>query len=144
MARTVTAANVVLTITVPGLYDSPQQFSGYSTDKVWSTDALKLAETMMGVDGHLSAGYVPNPVPFTISLQADSLGVDIFDNIIQNTQQQRECYRVSGSISVPATGKVYRGVNGVVETTKIIPDASKVLQAQEYTITWERLTATLS
>lgn len=143
MSRTVTAANVVLTITVPDLYDSPQQFSGYSTDKVWSTDALKLAETMMGVDGILSAGYVPNPVNMTISLQADSLGIDIFDNIIQSTQQQREIYWINGSISVPATGKVYSAVNGVVETAKVIPDASKVLQAQEYTITWQSLTASL-
>jgi hypothetical protein len=144
MARTVTSTNVVLTITVPGLYDSPQQFSGYSTDKVWSSDSLKLAETMMGVDGKLSAGYVPNPVQMTLSLQADSLGIDIFDNIIQSTQQQRECYRITGSISVPATGKVYAGVNGVVESAKVMPDASKVLQAQEYTITWEKLTASLS
>jgi len=143
MSRTVTAANVVLTITVSGLYDSPQQISGYSTDKVWSTDALKLAETMMGVDGILSAGYVPNPVNMTISLQANSFGIDVFDNIIQSTQQQREIYWINGSISVPATGKVYSAVNGVVETAKVIPDASKVLQAQEYTITWQSLTAWL-
>ena len=144
MARTITAANVVLTITVPGLYDTPQQFSGYSTDKVWSSDTLKLAETMMGVDGKLSAGYTPNPVSMTLSLQADSFGIDIFDNVIQNTQQQREVYRVSGSISVPATGKVYQGVNGVVESAKVMPDASKVLQPQEYIIIWESLTATLA
>jgi hypothetical protein len=144
MARSITSANVVMTITVPGLYDSPQQFSGYSTDKVWSAEAVKLAETMMGVDGHLSAGYVPNPVPFTVSLQADSLGIDIFEAITNATRQAREVYRISGTISVPATGKVYTGTNGVLDTAAVIPDASKTLQAQNFIIIWEKLVPSLA
>lgn len=143
MARTITAANVVVTLTQKDLFSVDYQFSGYSADKVWSSAAVKMAEHVMGVDGHLSRGYTPNPVPFTISLQADSLGIDIMDAIIAANVQGKKAYTFNATITVPATGKTYIGTNGGIDEAKIIPDASKVLQAQEYTWMFETLLPTL-
>ncbi len=143
MTRTLTAANVVVTLTQKDLFPVAYQFSGYSADKVWSNAAVKMAEHLMGVDGHLSRGYTPNPVPFTISLQADSPGVDIMDAIIAATIAARTAYPFNVVITVPATGKSYIGTNGGIDEVKIIPDASKILQPQEYTWIFETLLPTL-
>ncbi len=108
MARTITAANVVVTLTQKDLFSVAYQFSGYSSDKAWSNASVKMAEHMMGVDGHLSRGYTPNPVPLTISLQADSPGIDIMDAIIAATITGQTAYPFSVVITVPAPAKPLR------------------------------------
>src|SRR6202000_2283808 len=77
----ITSANSVFAITVPGLFNTPVQLSGYATDKAWSTDAQELAETQMGVDGRLTGGMTPSPVNQTVTLQADSPSKAIFKAI---------------------------------------------------------------
>ena len=69
---TITAANSKFALSITNLYMSPQLLQGYATDDAFTTDTPDLAETVMGVDGHLSAGYVFNAVNMTISIMPDS------------------------------------------------------------------------
>lgn len=140
---TITSANSVFTITVPGLFPAPVQLQGYSAEKAWSTDMQELAETQMGVDGRMTAGYVPNPVSQTISLQADSPSKKIFTAIAAATKAGREIFYISGAISLPATGESFICSRGVLKSVKPLPDAAKVLQPMEFMITWESITSTL-
>lgn len=140
---TITSANSVFTIVVPGLFPSPVQLRGYATDKALTTEAVDLAEVQMGVDGRMTAGYVPNPVKQTITLQADSPSKDIFASLIQATKTAREVYYVSGSISLPSTGEAFTLTRGILTTGKQIPDAQKVLQPVDFVITWESVNRSL-
>lgn len=140
---TITSANSVFTVVVPGLFKSPVQLHGYSSDRAFTTDALDLAEVQMGVDGRMTAGYTPNPVKQTISLQADSPSKTIFTEIIQAQKTAREVFYISGSINLPSTGESFSMTRGILSQVKQIPDAQKVLQPQEYQITWERVDASL-
>lgn len=140
---TITSANSVFTIVVPGLFPSPVQLRGYATDKAFTTEAVDLAEVQMGVDGRMTAGYVPNPVKQTITLQADSPSKDIFASLIQATKTAREVYYVSGSISLPSTGEAFTLTRGILTTGKQIPDAQKVLQPVDFVITWESVNRSL-
>jgi hypothetical protein len=140
---TITSANSVFTLTVPGLFPAPVTLKGYSSDKAFATEAVTLAETQMGVDGRMTAGYVPAPVTQSIALQADSPSKDFFTTLIQATKTQREIYYISGSVSLPSTGEVFEMTRGVLTTAKQIPDANKVLQPQEFTITWESVNRSL-
>lgn len=97
----------------------------------------------MGVDGRMTAGYVPNPVKQTITLQADSPSKDIFASLIQATKTAREVYYVSGSISLPSTGEAFTLTRGILTTGKQIPDAQKVLQPVDFVITWESVNRSL-
>ena len=72
MDTTITSANSVFTIVIAGLFPAPVQLQGYASDKAFTTEALDLAEVQMGVDGRMTAGFVPNPTKQTITLQADS------------------------------------------------------------------------
>lgn len=140
---TITSANSVFTIVVPGLFPAPVQLRGYSTDRAFTTEAVDLAEVQMGVDGRMTAGYVPNPVKQTITLQADSPSKDIFTALIQAMKTAREVYFVSGSIALPSTGESFTLTRGILTNAKQIPDAQKVLQPVDFQITWESVNRSL-
>lgn len=140
---TITSANSVFTIVVPGLFPAPVQLRGYATDRAFTTEAVDLAEIQMGVDGRMTAGFVPNPVKQTITLQADSPSKDIFTALIQAMKTAREVYFVSGSIALPSTGEAFTLTRGILTNAKQIPDAQKVLQPVDYVITWESVNRSL-
>ena len=143
MEKTITSANSIFTLTIPGLFQAPVQLMGYSTDRAFATDAVQMAEAQMGVDGRLSAGYTPSPIVQTITLQADSPSRDIFSTLIIAMDTAREVYWLNGTISLPATGESYSMIRGVLVNAKAIPDAQRVLAPIDYMITWESVTRSL-
>lgn len=140
--KTITSANSIFTIAVSGLYNSPVQLQGYAADRAWETEGIEIAETLMGVDGKLSAGYTPQPVTQTIHLQADSASIDLFDTIFNATKASKEVYRLTGSIVLPATGKAYSCRRGVLKNYKPLPDGAKTLQPVDFQIVWESIDPT--
>jgi hypothetical protein len=140
---TITSANSVFTLVVPGLFPAPVQLQGYASDKAFTTEAINLAEIQMGVDGRMTAGYVFNPVPQTITLQADSPSKNIFTILVQSMKTAREIFYINGSISLPSTGEVFSLTRGILTNAKQIPDAQKVLQPVDYIITWESINRSL-
>ena len=140
---TITSANSVFTLVVAGLFPAPVQLKGYASDKAFTTEAVDLAEVQMGVDGRMTAGFVPNPVKQTITLQADSPSKDIFTAVIQAMKTAREVFYISGSISLPSTGESFALTRGILTNAKQIPDAQKVLQPVDYVITWEQINRSL-
>ena len=143
MDTTITSANSVFTLVVAGLFPAPVQLKGYASDKAFTTEAVDLAEVQMGVDGRMTAGFVPNPVKQTVTLQADSPSKDIFTAVIQAMKTAREVFYISGSISLPSTGESFTLTRGILTNAKQIPDAQKVLQPVDYVITWERIDRSL-
>ena len=140
---TITSANSVFTLVVAGLFPAPVQLKGYASDKAFTTEAVDLAEVQMGVDGRMTAGFVPNPVKQTITLQADSPSKDIFTAVIQAMKTAREVFYISGSISLPSTGESFTLTRGILTNAKQIPDAQKVLQPVDFQITWESVSRSL-
>lgn len=140
---TITSANSVFTIVVAGLFPAPVQLQGYASDKAFTTEALEIAEVQMGVDGRMTAGFVPAVTKQTVTLQADSPSKDIFNTILQAMLTAREVYYISGSLSLPSTGEAFTLTRGILTSAKQIPDAQKVLQPVDYMITWERVNRAL-
>ena len=140
---TITSANSVFTIVIPGLFPAPVQLQGYASDKAFTTEAIDLAEVQMGVDGRMTAGFVPNPTKQTVTLQADSPSKDIFTALIQAMKTAREVFYISGSIALPSTGEAFTLTRGILTNAKQIPDAQKVLQPVDFQITWESVSRSL-
>lgn len=140
---TITSANSVFTIVIPGLFPAPVQLRGYASDKAFTTEAIDLAEVQMGVDGRMTAGFMPNPTKQTVTLQADSPSKDIFTALIQAMKTAREVFYISGSIALPSTGESFTLTRGILTNTKQIPDAQKVLQPMDFVITWESVNRSL-
>lgn len=139
MAKTITAANSSFAISIPNLYPAPQNIQGYAADDAFSEDALDQAEIVMGVDGHMSAGFVFNPVKQTVSIMPDSPSMAIFENWQAAQRTAREVFPCNATITLPAIRRKYTLQNGVMTTGKPIPDVKKTLQPTQFSITWERV-----
>lgn len=138
--RTLTTANSSLAMQVAGLYPVPQILAGYSTDDSFATDDVSPAEVQMGVDGRMSAGFVPYPTVMHITLQADSESNDLFDNILGAQVAAREVYRINMTARIQGTGENFALTNGVLTSASPMASSKKVLQARKYTITFESCT----
>lgn len=138
---TITSANSVFQLAVTDLYPVAQKLQGYAADDAFVAEAIDMAEVVMGVDGHMSAGFVFAPVPQTITIMPDSPSLEIFEAIMNATQTAREVYRCNATIVLPAIGRKYSLKNGVLTRAPQMPGVRKTLQPVAFTMTWEKITA---
>lgn len=136
---TITTANSVLMLSIPGLYDTPVQLQGYAADAAFASDAVNTSETAMGIDGRLSGGYTPVATPFTITLQADSASNEVFETWQATQETAREALPGDMTILLPATSRKYTGTRGFLTSIPKIPTGQKTLQPRAYTITFESM-----
>lgn len=134
---TLTNANSVIALAIAGLYPVPQLLQGFSTDDAFTADDVAPVEVQMGVDGHLSAGYVPQAYPLTIMLQADSVSNKIFDDWHNAQKSSKEVYIASGIITLQGTGQKYSMTRGFLTSYNPQPGAKKILQPRKFVITFE-------
>ena len=137
MARFLTAADVSISLIVAGLFSNPQTLQGFEVDDIFSTPDVETAETKMGVDGKLSAGWIPAPIMMDIHLQGDSLSVDLFESVYEYEQAARTKLAWSGRVRIPALGKSYVMTNGYLKAYKPSSDAKKILQGRKFGLVWE-------
>ena len=142
-ARTITAANAVYMLTIPGLYSAPVQIQGFGTDEAFTTEAIEPFEGMMGVDGRYSAGFVPRETMQNITLQSDSLSIDVIERWYQTEVSNREKLPANGSITIASIGKRFTLTRGFLSQWVSIPSTRKVLQPRPFRITWETVSAAL-
>lgn len=131
-----TAANAVLTLSQPILFPTPQQIQGFAADDVFDLDEIESIETLMGVDGVLSFGFVWKPQMQNIILQADSpSGPNFFDIVQLHQQSENSAYPLDGVIILPAIGMKIILTNGGLTGYKL-PGAKKLIQPRRFRITW--------
>jgi len=139
--RNITSANSVFTLIVEGLFSAPVTLQGYMADRAFETDAVETGEFVMGVDGHLSAGYTPAAVPMTISLMPDSASSDLFEQWAAYERRTKTKLRAQGTIYLPATGRRYTLKAGRLNRVPLVPTAAKTLQGRQFQLMWEDVTS---
>lgn len=133
----ITAANAIYTLTIPNVLLAPAQLQGFAADDVFDTDPIEAAETLMGVDGILSAGFIFVVVPQSITLQADSASNAVFDAWWTQEQANKTKYPASGQIKLPAIGTKWALTNGFLRTYPPIPNAGRTLKPRKFMIHWQ-------
>lgn len=143
---TITSANSSLVLTprlagvlsglLPALAGVGFSVQGYASDDAFATDAVDSAEARIGVDGIMSAGYLPRLTPQTVTLQADSPSIAQFEALIGAQDAVREVVFLDGVLTLPSVGKSYALIKGVLTRITPIPPAKRVLEPVTYTITW--------
>jgi len=136
---TITSANSSFALIVPGVYSAPQSIQGYATDDAFAAEAVEKVETMMGIDGKLSAGYIFNPYKMTVTLQADSASLALFTNWQLAQDAVREVIAASATIIIPSIGFKYAMSNGYLTRFQAMPEAKKTLGPPKFEITWEKI-----
>ena len=137
----ITAANASLYLTSSVSFPSPQLVEQWAVDEAFASAAVKIAETLIGVDGKKSAGYTPYLVPLKLSLMADSVSMSIFDILIGNQKALEEVEDVDVTLSVPAIGMQFIFTTGNMETVNLIPDAGKVLKKRDFELKFQDFAA---
>lgn len=137
--KNITSADSTAVLTVEDLYPSGVALEQYSTDAAISQGDDTLAETRMGVDGQMVAGYVPSIKTVTITLEASSPSIKVFDDIYQASQTNKTFYRLGLTVTIPALEKTVTYSNGILKAGKFMPDINKTLQPIAYQIDFERV-----
>lgn len=135
--KTLTNANSAFSLAVRGLFPVPQALQGYATDDSFAVDDVQPGEVMMGVDGKLSAGYVPYATMITWTFQADSDSVDMFDEVLEAQKANKEMFIFDGTGIIQGTGAKYAMTKGYLTSATPMSTGKKVLQPRKFTITFE-------
>ena len=136
----ITSANAILMLGADGVFPTPQQLQGFSADDVFDVDALRVAETMMGVDGLLSAGFGVEELRQTIALMAGSPSAYVFDQIYQYERQIIGKCKLNAVFKFPSLGIKYTMQVGYVTSYPPMSAARRVLQPRRFAVAWQQCT----
>lgn len=104
MSKNITAANSSITCACAL---GNINFEGYSADSALSAEMVKIVETRMGVDGQMSAGYVPVIKRFTIDFEASSSSIWPLMNLARLVESAKTPQPVVITITIPAVDKKF-------------------------------------
>jgi len=124
---TITSANSQVIFNCPDLGFNDIPIQGYAADDAFTQGAFDIAETRMGVDGVLSAGYTPSAKPFDIMLQPDSPSLEVFLELKANIEANNETYPCAFTVVLPSTGQTFTLSNGWLKNMQGMPSGKKVL-----------------
>lgn len=136
---TLTVANSIIVMLVPDLFPAPQRLSGYAADDIMTTEPVDSVEVVMGLDGFMSAGWMPTPKIQTFVFQADSESTFIFDAIQQSQEVVKDAYEIDMFITLPAISRIYTCTKGFLTNYSPVPDARKIFQPRRFRITWQSI-----
>jgi len=123
-ARDITSAtSSVSMLSTNGITD----FEGYSADDIFTADSVDFVETRIGVDGKMSAGYVPQIKTVTFNFEASSKSLPSLLNLYAISEATRTPVFVTLTVFIPAISKKFI-CEGVMKGTKPMYDAKKTLE----------------
>jgi hypothetical protein len=137
----ITSASAIYALSIASLFPTPQQLQQFAADDIYDTDDVESVQVLMGVDGHLSGGFVFKEVTQNISLQADSPSNDLFDAWYSAQPTARDVFIANGSVTLISIGRMFTMTRGFLTRYKPMPDGKKVLQPRRYQITWGTVSA---
>ena len=137
----ITSANATLVLTVDELYPAGIQLQQFSTDQAASMDNVQVAETRMGVDGRMAAGFTPAIHPVTITLEACSPSYDSMVLLWQTMYKQRKPFECTLVARVPSIGVTYTWSVGVLYSGTPLPSLRRVLDPTSWTFHFEKFEA---
>jgi len=139
MAGTLTVANSSMVLVVADLFPSGVPLQGYAADEVFSAEPATHIETMMGVDGRLSGGWVPSERTVNLSLMGDSDSNFVFEEWAGAQRQRRDALIATLIVTVFAINRVYTCTYGFLRTYSSLPDGRRILQPRRYAITFQAI-----
>ena len=140
---TITAANAIFYLSVPGLYDSPVRIEQFGTDAMVSVAQNNPVVAQKGIDGHTSFGWVPTNREVTITLAADSPSLRLFEDWANYQETVREVMVCNAEFVIPSINRKIIGTRGGMTASQAHPNAAQTLQASGFVITFDRWESTI-
>lgn len=140
MAIDITSANSKLRIVIPSLFPAGFDVDDYAADSMFETAALQNKEDMMSADGKYHAGFVYNPVEFTINLMPTSAAGQYLDQVYSAERTAISAFAVNATLSIPALDSKWNFVNGVLYSWNPTPPGRRILQPRAAVFHFEQVT----
>ena len=134
----ITSANAVAVLVVEDLYPVGIILENFTTDQAEDGDEHEYAQTRMGVDGGLAAGFVPNPWNVTVSLEACSPSLKVMQDLAQAMQTNRRTYEVQLIITILSLEQVHTYRKGVLVSGKDMPGLKRTLDPTSWRFTFAK------
>jgi len=138
--QTITSANAVVTLRVPGLYNSPVKLEGFQTDAIVSPAQVNPVIAEMGADGHMSVGWVPTTKQITFSFAADSPSRQVMEDWYNAQEALREVMLCEVEAVLSSVNRKYTGLRGAMTTAQPGVNAQQTLRGSQFVITFESWT----
>lgn len=106
-------------------------FEGYSSDDMFSAENVRFTDTQIGVDGQMSAGYLPHIKPVTFTFAAGSSTIPSLLNLYMIAQVTKTPMPVEITVTIPAVSKKYV-CTGVFCETQPMQTAKKMLEPMAF------------
>lgn len=137
--KTITSANSSFALAIALVYPVPVLLQGYDAEDTFSAEPVEQVETVQGVDGNLSAGYVFNPMKMTINIMADSPSLQVFYDWAAYQDMAKDVAPATATIILPGPGLTFILSRGFLTKPQRMPDAKKLLKSSRFEITWKSI-----
>jgi hypothetical protein len=135
--RDITSADATIILTVAEIFPAGFPLEKFSADQSITAEEETFAETRMGVDGHMAAGWLPTIKAVTIMLEADSISVIAMNQIVTAQQSLRRTLRLHMLVTIPAQGRAYFYTNGILKSGIVVPNLKSVQEPLTYKFDFE-------
>ncbi len=135
----ITSANAELVLTVEDIFPSGIVLQMFGTDQAINMDAVDIAETRMGVDGKLVAGYTPVIYPVTVTLEAASPSRFNLSTLWEAMAANKRVYSCGLICTLPSVGERLTWSRGVLKNGVVVPPLQKVLGPTTWLLHFEKL-----
>jgi hypothetical protein len=122
----ITSANCKLVLTVEELFPSGIDLQQFATDQSFSQDTSQVAETRMGVDGKMVAGYTPNIKIVTVMLEASSPSYRALAQVYKASETTKKIYPCTLVAKSPSLNLTWKWSTGVLYSGTIVPAGQQV------------------
>lgn len=112
----ITSSNAIIVYKDNMLVKAGMSLAKFATDQSLTSDEVAVAETRMGVDGKMAAGYTPNITPVTIMFEADSPSWRLIEQSMNIAKQAKTVVECEIIVTVPSVAKVYNYKKGVIKS----------------------------
>lgn len=134
----ITSANAELVLIADELFPAGIALQMFGTDQSYEAEAQTMAETRMGVDGHIAAGYVPSVKVVNITLEAASPSYPYLAALAEAMEVNRRPYRCTLVATIPAIGRTLTWSIGILYSGTRVPAGAKTLQPTKWTFHFEK------
>ena len=106
-------------------------FSKFSSDSIGSSEMVKFTETHIGVDGQISAGFVPTIKTFTINFEASSSSIPYLLDLARLAEATKTPQPVVMTITIPSVNKKFIGTGFFTDCPPVY-NLGKVLEPMSF------------
>lgn len=136
---TITSANSVFSIAIDPIYPTARTLEGFGVDDAFTSETIEKTIMQIGVDGRPAIAYVFRPIPISVTLQANSPSIDIFNKWANTMDAMREALPCNAIIELPAIGKRFVMSIGALTGYTPVMTATEYLNDITFTITFSSI-----